>query len=202
MRHRALWYGVLWMVFTLAPVILIVAERTTYFSSVGWAWAIATIEILAWDALSESHFLPRRWLVVLAVVIIVGANLITLVHRSYWWNQAANISRDVMSQVQTTLLNLPPGKDSQLWFFNFPDQIEYAYAFGDRIPFAVWLLQNQLGVDDIEALVFRGGTGDVPSPERVRQMLSERAVEGPAVAFYWQEATVLKLSTMEESTSH
>jgi len=254
MRYRALWYSVLWMVFALAPVILIVAERTSYFSSVGWAWAIATIVILAWDALSESHFPSRadsalvysgvealagnrlitplcfpsaalrtgaagasearfrggvheignrykRWLVVVPVVIILGANLVTLIHRSYWWSRAADISRDVISEVRASLLNLPPGENSQLWFFNFPDQIEYAYAFGDRIPFAVWLLQDQLDVD-VEAAVFRNGEVDVPSVERVRQMLSERAVEGPIVAFYWQGETLLKLSTMEGSTSH
>jgi len=256
MRHRVVWYGALWMVFALTPVILIVAERTTYFSSVGWAWVIAAIVILAWDALSESHFpsradsalvyagvealagnrltplrfpsaapsttlrarlrtgaagasearfrggvraignLYKRWLVVLPVVIILGANLVTLIHRSYWWNRAADISREVISEVRASLLNLPRGENSQLWFFNFPDRIEYADAFGDRISFAVWLLQNQLGVD-VEALVFRNSEVDVPSVERVRQMLSERAAEGPVVAFYWQGETLTKTSTFE-----
>ena len=108
MRDRVVWFGVLWMISSLAPVILIVTERTTHFSSVGWAWAIAATVVLAWDATAQSRFSPERWLVVLVVVAILGANLAALVHRSYWWNRIACISRDVVSQVQEALQNLPP----------------------------------------------------------------------------------------------
>jgi len=197
MRDRVVWFGVLWMISSLAPVILIVTERTTHFSSVGWAWAIAATVVLAWDATAQSRFSPERWLVVLVVVAILGANLAALVHRSYWWNRIACISRDVVSQVQEALQNLPPGKDNQLWFFNLPNQMEYAYpAVGSRIPFAVWLLQGQVGAD-AQVSVFRGEV-NVPPSEHMRQLLSERATEGPVVAFYWQEGTLLVESNIAE----
>jgi hypothetical protein len=194
-RDRVAWFGVLWMVFALAPVSLIVTERTTHFSSVGWTWVIAATLVLAWDATAQSRFSPKRGLVVLAVVAVLGANLATLVQRSYWWNRSANISRDVLGQVQVSLLNLPPGKDSQLWFFNLPNQMEYAYStVGSRILFAVWWLQDQAGTD-AQVLVFQGEINESPS-EHMKQLLSERAIEDSVVAFYWQEGTVVVESNM------
>jgi hypothetical protein len=97
-RDRVVWFGAVWMVSALAPVILIVAERTTYFSSVGWAWAIAATVILAWDAVTRDPLSPKRWAVVLVAAVLLGANLVTLIHRSYWWSQAAGISHDMVSQ--------------------------------------------------------------------------------------------------------
>ena len=198
MRDRVVWFGTLWMVFGLAPVILIVAERTTYVSSVGWALTIAAIVTLAWDAASRSHLSLKRWLTVLVVVVMLGANLVTLIHRSYWWNRSADVSREVFSQVQVSLLNLPPGEDSQLWFFNPPDQMEYACAFGSRLLFAVWLLQDQLGVE-AQVLVFQDREINASPPERTRQLFSERAIEGPVVVFYWQDGKLVELS-MPENT--
>ncbi len=131
------------------------------------------------------------------VVAVLGANLVALVHRGCWWNRIAHISRDVFSQVQEALQNLPPGKDNQLWFFSLPNRMEYTYpAVGSRIPLAVWLLQGQVEAD-AQVSVFQGEV-NVPPPEHMRQLLSERAVEGPFVVFYWQEGTLLVESNIAE----
>jgi len=173
MHDRVVWFGTLWMVFSLAPVILIVAERTTYVSSVGWAVAIAAIVTLAWNAAPRGNLSPKRWLTALAVVVILGANLVTLTHRSYWWNRAAHISHD----------------------------IEYADAFGNRILFAVWLLQEQVGVRDVEVSLFQDPESEAPPDEWARQLLLGRAVEDPVVAFYWQDGKVVEFSIPENALS-
>ncbi len=196
-RDRVVWFGVLWMVFALTPVIPIVTERTTHFSSVGWAWAIAATLVLAWKATAQSRFSLKRWLVILVVVIVLGANLVALIHRGYWWNRITNISQDVFSQVRMALLNLPPEKDSQLWFINLPNRMEYAYpAVGSRIPFAIWLLQGQLETD-VRVLVFQDEANGPPAAH-VRQLLVEQVKEGPVVAFYWQEGAFLIESNLAE----
>ncbi len=196
-RNQTVWFGALWMVVALAPVILIVAERTTYFSSVGWAWTIAAIVTLAWDATS-GRLGPRRWLVALAVVAILGANLVTLTHRSYWWNYTSDISRDVFSQLRAALASLPHARGSQLWLINPPRRIEYAEALGNRLLFAIWLLQDQLGTD-AQVVLLQDKEVNISPQEDVRRLLSEQAVQGPVVIFYWQGETLVKLSTAQNN---
>ena len=194
LRDRVVRFGCLWMVFALAPVILIVAERTTYVSSIGWALAAAGTMTLARDATSMSNLPSRRWLVVVVAAVFLGANLVTLSHRSYWWNQAAHISENVFSRVRSAMLNLPPEKDCQLWFFDMPYQIEYAYAFGNRVLFAAWLLQDQVGVRDVKVSVFQGDLVGASPEERMEQLYSEQAMESSVVAFFWQDGSLVQLS--------
>jgi len=195
-RDRVVWFGALWMVFALAPVILIVTERTTYFSSVGWAWVIAAMVILAWDAAMPPYGSSRRWLVTLAIVGILGANLVALTHRSYQWNRVADLSRDVFSQVQTALVELARSPGSQLWLVNPPGHVEYSEALGDRMLFGVWLLQGQLATD-VQVVLLQGRESKLSPQEDMRQLLPERAVTGPIVAFYWQGGTLSKPGTLE-----
>jgi hypothetical protein len=191
--NRVVWFGILWMGIALAPVILIVAERTTLFSSVGWAWTIAAIVVLAWDSVAPGRLMFERGLLVLAIAGLLGANLVALTHQSYWWSQAADVSRSLFYQVKTLLPELSSEKDSQLWFVNLPDQIEYAYAFGNRFGFAVWLLQGQLGTN-VEVSQFQNvEIGGSPSVQ-MRRLFEQRTVNGPVVAFYWHEARLIRQS--------
>jgi hypothetical protein len=176
----------------LAPVILIVAERTTLFSSVGWAWTIAAIVVLAWDSVAPGRLMLERGLLVLAIAGLLGANWVALTHRSYWWSQAADVSRGLFFQVKRLLPELSSEKDGQLWFVNLPDQIEYAYAFGDRFGFAVWLLQGQLGTN-VEVSQFRNIEIRSPS-DHMRRWVEQRTVNGPVIAFYWHEAKLIRQS--------
>jgi len=193
LRQRVVWFGVLWMVVALAPVILIVAERTAYFSSIGWALAIAAALVLAIDAVSKSNLPLRRRLPIAMTVVILGANLVAAIHRGYWWDRAADISHQVFSQVHKALLDLPPGKDRQLWFVNLPNHIEYADAFGNRLLFAVWLLEDQWTVGDIEVTLLQdSGINETPA-ERTRRMISERAPEVPVAAIHWQSGKLVSL---------
>ena len=185
------------MVLGLGPVILMVAERTTYFSSVGWAWALAAILTPAWKLTSEGGLWRRRWVATALVAAVLAANLVGLVHRSYWWERVANVSRDLSSRVQRALLDLPAGGDSQLWFINLPYQIEYAYAFGNRTLFAVWLLQKELGVE-AETLVIEGADVGASLREYVAQLLSERSAEGPVVVFYWREGALIEFRVPDD----
>jgi len=197
MRHRLFRFGAVWMAVALAPVILIVAERAAYFSSIGWAWVMSVVIVLAWETAARLRFAARR-VVVLAVAIMLGANLVTQVHRAGSWNRASDISRDVFAQVQETLRRLSPGQSIHVWFFGFPDQIEYADVFGDRILFAAWLLEDQLGVEaDVHTAVFRNMPISLPPAEHMQQMQVEQAVTEPVVAFYWQGDAFLRLSTPE-----
>jgi len=193
MRNRVVWFGALWMVVALAPVIRMVAERTTYFSSVGWALAIAAIVTITWDA--GTHNNVKRWLIVLVVVTILGANLVALTHRGYWRDQAADVSYDMFSRVKARMLALPPEKGGQLWFIDIPNHIEYADVFGNRILFAVWLLEEQLGAPHVEVLHIQ--KRNVSSNRVLEQLLLERAVEGPIFVFYWQDGEVVELSLPE-----
>jgi hypothetical protein len=196
MHDRVVWFGVSWMVFALAPVILIVAERTTYFSSVGWAWIIAATVILAWNAAMLVYSSSRRWRVIFATVGILAANLVALTHRSYQWNWAADMSRDVFAQVQASLLDLSKSKGDQLWLINPPRRIEYAEALGNRTLFGVWLLQGQLGTD-VKVVLLQDRDSKLSPREDMRQLLAERSVEGPVVAFYWQGGTPSEPGTLE-----
>jgi len=221
-ENRTIWFGGIWMVCALAPVSLIVTERTTYFSSVGWAWGIASVLVLAWDALVEKRldvdrpsskkrlvtkFLPiardfdgfypklKQKLVVLSIVAILGANTVALSHRNYWWYRVGTISQDVFSQVQESLEASPSGEDVQFLFFNFPYRIEYAYAFGDRVLFATWLLQSQLGSQtEGQAQVFQNVTIEVPLRVHLDHWLSTQAVDAPVIAFYWQGGDILRFN--------
>ena len=197
-HSRPLWFGGIWMVSALAPVSLIVTERTTYFSSVGWAWAIASVLVLAWDAHAKKSPMLKRRLVALSVIIILGANVVTLSHRNYWWHRAGTISQEVFGQVQASLERSTPGEEVQFLFFNLPYRIEYAYAFGNRPLFAVWLLQSQHQIEaqtEAQVLVFEEVTMDAPPRVHLEQWLSERSATGPIVAFYWQDGDVLRLDT-------
>jgi hypothetical protein len=195
-RDQVVWFGALWMVFALAPVILIVAERTTYFSSVGWAWVLAATVILAWDAAPLDHLASRRKLALLALVGFLGANVVALNHRSYWWNRVANISRDAFSQVKVSLVELGWEKGSQLWLVNPPRHIEYAEALGNRTLFGVWLLQGQLGTD-VKVALLQDREIEISPTEDMRQLLSTQPVKGPVIAFYWQGENLVKLSTRD-----
>ncbi|HLF24920.1 MAG TPA: hypothetical protein VJG32_01180 [Anaerolineae bacterium] len=191
---RIIWFSAVWMIVALGPVILIVAERTTYFSSIGWAWLLGSGVVLAWNATALRR---RRLLVGLLATLVLGANLVTLLHRGYWWNRAGDVSRSVMVEVQGALAALPPEETGQLWFINLPDRMEYAYAFGDRVLFAAWLFQGQLGVNS-ETMVLRNVHLSLPPSAHLNQLLTEHLATGPVVAFYWQGESVLKLSAIGE----
>jgi len=195
-RDRVVWFGALWMVFALAPVILIVAERTTYFSSAGWAWVIAAMVILAWDAAVPAHLPSRRLLVTFAMAGMLGANLVALTHKSYQWNRVADLSRDVFSQVQAALVDLSRSPGSQLWLVNPPGHVEYSEALGDRMLFGVWLLQGQLGTG-VQAVLVQNRESKLAPREDMRQLLMERSVGGPVVAFYWQGGALSEPGTLE-----
>ncbi len=185
-RDRVVWFGALWMVFALGPVILIVTERTTYLSSAGWAWVAASITIIAWE---QSESVLKRRVVSLTVVAMLGANLIALTHRGYWWNQAANLSRDVFSQAKSSLSALPLRENGQIWFVNMPERIEYAYAFGNRVLFAMWLLEEQIGEYDTQVAYVR--ESHASPDEMVQQALAERGEW--ALVFYWQDGQIVDL---------
>ena len=194
-RNRAVWFGAGWTVIALAPVILIVAERTTYFSSVGWAWVIASLTVLAWDAAVQDNSRLRRWLVAVAAVLILGANLSTATHRAYFWDRSAGISYTVFSRVRAEMQALPPEGTEHFWFVNAPNTIEYAVAFGSRVDFAVWLLQEQaqkqVGERDVDVLLLSRRGSEPPLDEWLAQQVAERGVKGPALAFYWQDGQVV-----------
>ncbi len=195
-ENRAIWFGGIWMVCALAPVSLIVTERTTYFSSVGWAWVIASVLVLAWEAHAKKHPKLKQKLVALCVVAILGANTVALSHRNYWWYRVGAISQEVFSQVQESLEASPPGEDVQFLFFNFPYRVEYAYAFGNRTLFAVWLLQSQLSFSiEGQARVFEDVMIEVSPRIHLDHWLSEKSVDVPVIAFYWQSGDVLRLDT-------
>lgn len=144
---------------------------------------VSLVALLAFLSWGQVYFLGDDWMVILCVASILGGNLITVTHRGYWWDRAGDISHEMFSQVQTALLNLPPGGHNQLWFVNLPDRIEYAYAFGNRVPFAIWLLQRQLGTE-ADVQLFRNRPTNVSPQEDIRQLLSEQAVQGLVVVFY------------------
>lgn len=197
--NRVVWFGILWIGIALAPVILIVTERTTFFSSAGWAWAIAAIVVLAWDSVASGRLILERGLLVLAIAGLLGANLVALTHRSYWWSQAADVSRDLFYQVKRLLPGLSSEKDSQLWFVNLPDQIEYAYAFGNRFGFAVWLLQGQLGTN-VEVSQFQNIEIGGSPPVQMWRWVEQRTVNGPVIVFYWHEARLIRQSYSESNS--
>ena len=151
--------------------------------------------VLAWDATS-GPVSARRWLSALAIAAILGANLVTLTHRSYWWNHASEVSRNAFSQLRAALADLPQERGSQLWLVNPPRRIEYAEALGSRLLFAVWLLQGQLGTDVQVVLVQDREVGVLPL-EDIRQLRSAREITGPVVAFYWQGESLVKWSIPE-----
>jgi hypothetical protein len=188
-RSCVMWFGAAWMVIALAPVILIVAERTTYVSSVGMALMLGALAGLAWDDVALNGPRWRKGLVAVVVVALVGANLVVLMHRSASWRQTADVSRDLIAQVRATLHDMPADRTVHVWFFDMPFTIEYAYAFGNRALFAMWLLDDPR----ISARLFESGAEGASLAERVDRVRTQEGTQDAIVAFAWSQGRLVRM---------
>lgn len=190
-HDRTFYFGIAWLVIALAPVILIITERTTYVSSIGAALAIGTIMTRCWGSLMQSSKSLLRMLVaVVLVTAILGANIAALSHRSYWWHRSGEISRGFIVQVQESARAVPPDKPVHLWFVDLPLGIQYAHAFGNRTLFAVWLLDDPR----LRASLLEQPTGVTPLAEQMAQRRESLGITEAVFVFYWSGENVQKIT--------
>jgi hypothetical protein len=146
---RALTFAALFAAVTLGPVLPIVSERTAFLASVAVAWALGIVAVGARDAAlrgaprrrgqiagqrrgDEDNRRPARTgalpVVVLgAVAVLASAHLLALAHRAAQWQAARDVSRTVMTQLETEVPALSPR--SEVWVVDLPDHIGFAWAF-------------------------------------------------------------------------
>ncbi len=134
-RHRkALLFSLVWSLVSLLPVILTATGRTAFLSTMGVAWALSILFFSAWRQATQPRL--RRWVVV-ALALLVSANLVVSVYRTYWWRQAGHTSRSVMEQVADQLADLPADPSgAPVWLVGIPDHMHHAYVFRNAFPWS------------------------------------------------------------------
>lgn len=133
-QRKALLFSLVWSLVSLLPVILTATGRTAFLSTMGVAWALSILFFFAWQQATRPRL--RRWAVV-ALALLVSANLVVSTYRTYWWRQAGHTSRSVMDQVADHLEALPTGLSSApIWIVGIPDHIHHAYVFRNAFPAA------------------------------------------------------------------
>jgi hypothetical protein len=143
----------------------------------GVAWALAIVITRLWTESSQPR--SRRW-VLIAVTLLVSAQLSVSAYRAYWWRQAGNTSESVMLQVEN---QLPKEQtDSAVWLVGLPDHLRHAYAFRNAFPEAAILLFPGW---EIHALL------DVDLAEGTREQAVEQ-VPCAGCAILWYENRVLE----------
>ncbi len=132
--RRALGFSVAWALLALAPVLLTATGRTAFLSSVGVAWGVSLLIVLAWRPASRRGL--RRW-VLAALVLFASAHLAVSAYRAYWWRQAGETSRSVVAQLDDLLSEQG---DESVWLVGLPDHVRHAYVFRNAFPQAGALL--------------------------------------------------------------
>jgi hypothetical protein len=187
---RAFSLAVVLTIVALAPVILIVSERTAFLSSIGVALAVSTAVVCIWDGLTE-HSECKRWMkqaVAVAAISYIATNASVLIYRSSWWGRAGEISETVLTQLDDQITELPA--DAEIWLVNLPDHLEYAYVFRNTFPAASELL-NSLNHDRNIQTVLDSELAVLPPPQR--EDLINQLGNRPGAVILWYEDGVLAL---------
>jgi hypothetical protein len=178
-QRKALLFALVWSLISLLPVILTATGRTAFLSTMGVAWALAILFHTAWRQATSPQL--KRWAVV-ALVLLVGANLVVSAYRTYWWRQAGHISRSVMGQVAEQLAVLPTDlSGTEIWLVGIPDHVHHAYVFRNAFPEAGnlslpgWTLYAILDRDP------QGDTVQNTTPEWIEQ------VPCPECVIFWYD---------------
>lgn len=132
LRHRysrALIFGASWSLVALSPVLLTATGRTAFLSSVGVAWSLAILLVLLWLDLPRPEY--RRWVLV-ALALLVSANLLVSTYRVYWWRRAGDTSRGILTQLSDRLADIQV--NATVWLINLPDHLRHAYTFRNAFP--------------------------------------------------------------------
>jgi hypothetical protein len=146
-QRRALLFSLVWSLALLPPVILTATGRTAFLSTMGVAWALSILFYAAWQRGSRRQ--GRRWAVV-ALVLVLSANLVVCGYRTYWWRQAGDTSQALMEQLGDRLAELPIGPlSTPVWLVGLPDHLHHAYVFRNAFPEAATLSLPGSTVDAI-----------------------------------------------------
>jgi hypothetical protein len=180
---RAFVFAIGLSIVALAPVILIVSERTAFLSSIGVALALSVAFVCTWDALSKHSEYKGRMKRVIAVAVVLYAttNASVLIYRSSWWGKAGKISKTVLMQLDDQVRELPA--DAEIWLVNLPDHLEYAYVFRNTFPAASDLLEF-LSERNIQT-VLDSELAALSPPQR--EDLTNRLGNRPDVVIFWYE---------------
>lgn len=135
---RGLAFAAAWGLIGLGPVFLTGTGRTAFVSSMGVAWAIAIVFVSLWRRLPRRG--GRRWLL-LALALLVSANLLVSAYRTYWWRQAGDTMQATLAQLDVQLRDVPDG--AEVWLVGVPDHLRHAYTFRNAFPAAGQLLNRR-----------------------------------------------------------
>lgn len=184
---RAFVFAIGLSIVALAPVILMISERTAFLSSIGVALALSVAFVCTWDALSERGEYKGRMkrVIAVAVVLYTITNASVLIYRSSWWAKAGKISETVLMQLDDQIRELPT--DTEIWLVNLPDHVEYAYVFRNTFPAASDLLEF-LSHRSIQA-VLDSELAALSPPQR-KDLINQLENRPDAVIFWYKEGTI------------
>jgi hypothetical protein len=138
-RLLALTFSVAFTLISLIPVIFVIWERTTFISSMGIALTLSLLFTSAWNYSAGRQAMQK--LIMVAFILWISTNTLTLIRRNYWWGQAGTANKIVVDQLGDYLNELPAG--AQVCLVNLPDHFENAFAFRNSFPKAAELLGYQ-----------------------------------------------------------
>jgi hypothetical protein len=181
----ALYFGVLWVAFGIAPVAVAGYEspRHIYLASVGWALTVGA----AWAAVAavRPQQVWRRVATVAVVALLVGY-AVQLVHEVRTWNARSAVSRQAASDLAREALSAPPGT---LLIAGAPVRSwEWALPFVARPPFAPEDLTRRVRIITPQLLHCCRGQWEDYTRATVRAWTAE-SPRPPALALYWDERT-------------
>jgi hypothetical protein len=134
--------GVLWMVVTIAPFVLLVPfgnqERYFYLPAVGYSLVLGACAVELWDRLERSGILVGRIVAVLLLVGYLVSSFFIVQRRIDERRAAGTVANEVLVQVKGLYPQVP--KDSRMYFVNLPRDYNGAHIFHAGIEGAMHLL--------------------------------------------------------------
>lgn len=179
----ALRFTISWSVLALSPVFLTATGRTAFLSSMGIAWTIAILFTIVWQNFSTTS--DKKKLLMVALSLLISANLLVSSYRTYWWREAGETSRATLLSLNDQLKEVPTA--SEVWLIGLPDHLKHAYTFRNAFP-AI----NKLLYPDWNMHVILDTEMESSSKPSVFARVREQAGKSPDIAIFWYEKGVLR----------
>jgi hypothetical protein len=180
---KSLLFSWVWIVVALGPVIFIVTERSVFLSSIGIVLTFSILLIGAWDIARERG----KWMkqVVTAIIILhVGLNILVLGYRSTWFGKSAEVSRTVLTQLDSRIESLPAG--TPVLLVNLPDHLGYTFTFRNTFPSATKVLEYD---HDVQAVL---DTALIAlSPQQQEDYVNQLGREAGAIVFWYRDGKLV-----------
>lgn len=132
---KVAWYGLLWLVITLAPVMTTVqatnlTERTVFVPSVGSSLVLGCLLVVLYQRAKAHNFGAGRWLVGIAATLLLLLAVAGTALHSYDWYMAGEINARIIRDFNQLQPELPT--EPIVYFRDVPYLYGNAYVVGNR----------------------------------------------------------------------